>query len=71
MNCKVLVELPLLFLLSSFTSPHSARGFAYGREWRPAEVFGVSGGQVPGPAVEEQTPDPVLSINLNPDLPGP
>ena len=36
-----------------------------------AEVLGVSGGQVPGAGVAEQTPDPVLSINLNPDLPGP
>lgn len=38
--------------------------------WR-AEVLGVSGGQVPGAGAAEQTPDPVLSINLNPDLPGP
>lgn len=50
-------------------------GGAYGREPRPAGwlagVLGVSGGQVPGAGAAEQTPDPVLSINLNPDLPGP
>lgn len=57
------------FLLSL---PHTLHGgLACGREPRPAEVSGVSGGQVWGAMAAEQRPDPVLSINLNPDLPGP
>lgn len=62
------------FLLSLPTLCGGAGGggrLAYSREPRLAEVLDVSGGQVGGAVVAEQTPDPVLSINLNPDLPGP
>lgn len=80
LTCTVSAELRLFFLLSSFPS-RVVRGRGVGGDggclWQGAqagwlaEVLGVSGGQVPGAGLAEQTPDPVLSINLNPDLPGP
>lgn len=80
LTCTVSAELCLFFLLSSFPSRIVRGGGGEGGQgclWQGAqagwlvEVLGVSGGQVPGAGVAEQTPDPVLSINLNPDLLGP
>lgn len=60
------VELALLFLLSTF-----CMGSASGREVRLERSWVYPEGRYEGAMVEEQTPDPVLSINLNPDLLGP
>lgn len=81
LTCTVSAELRPFFLLSSFLPAlYGVGGWGWGvlmagspgrlAGWL-AGVLGVSGGQVPGAGAAEQTPDPVLSINLNPDLPGP
>jgi hypothetical protein len=77
LTCTLSAKLRPLFLLSSFLPAlYGAAGWGWGGLWQGAqagwlaEVLGVSGGQVPGAGTAEQTPDPVLSINLNPDLPG-